>query len=301
VPRIYDSNGNVVASYLYDTWGKVVSLTDANGTPIIDPAHIGNMNPIRYRGYYYDIETGYYYLESRYYSPEWGRFLNADALFIAGSSPTGANMFVYCLNNPVMLSDPSGYDSLDATLDYETMDYLVRALLWFENLPVTSIYHEHSSIEYTKESVGYGIYKISAVVSTPGDMPRRSTKYEITSYVGTVGSWYEYLAISNERMIENPLDAILIRIRSFFMTFVGLYDPTPFSDIYSIVDSAIGIAEIPDLLQKWMVYEFNKYVRNKITGAEHDEVYGFVTTVYATSYSHGVASQRTLYFRKVFK
>jgi RHS repeat-associated protein len=108
VTGIYDSNGNVVAKYLYDTWGTIVSVTDANGNEITDPAHIGNMNPIRYRGYYYDTEIGYYYLQSRYYNPEWGRFLNADALFIAGSSLTGANMFAYCLNNPVMFSDHSG-------------------------------------------------------------------------------------------------------------------------------------------------------------------------------------------------
>ncbi|MDR1630581.1 MAG: DNRLRE domain-containing protein [Oscillospiraceae bacterium] len=108
VTGIYDSSGNVVANYLYDTWGKVVSVTDANGNAITDSSHIGNRNPIRYRGYYYDIETGYYYLQSRYYNLEWGRFLNTDALFIAGSSLTGSNMFAYCLNNPVMLLDPSG-------------------------------------------------------------------------------------------------------------------------------------------------------------------------------------------------
>jgi RHS repeat-associated protein len=108
VTGIYDSSGNVVANYLYNTWGAVISVTDADGNAITDPTHIGNMNPIRYRGYYYDTETGYYYLESRYYNPEWGRFLNADALFIAGSSLTGANMFAYCLNNPVMHADPCG-------------------------------------------------------------------------------------------------------------------------------------------------------------------------------------------------
>ena len=70
---------------------------------------IGVKNPIRYRGYYYDTETGLYYLQSRYYDPETCRFINADSLIIAGDYLQGTNMFAYCLNNPVMYVDPSGY------------------------------------------------------------------------------------------------------------------------------------------------------------------------------------------------
>lgn len=72
-------------------------------------AAVAALNPIRYRGYYYDAETGYYFLNTRYYNPEWRRFLNADALFVAGSDAiNGSNMYAYCNGNPVMLSDPSG-------------------------------------------------------------------------------------------------------------------------------------------------------------------------------------------------
>jgi len=56
---------------------------------------VANLNPIRYRGYYYDTETGYYFLQTRYYSPEWRRFINADVMFIAGDDLTGANMYAY--------------------------------------------------------------------------------------------------------------------------------------------------------------------------------------------------------------
>jgi len=72
---------------------------------------IGELNPIRYRGYYYDVETNYYYLQTRYYSPEWRRFINADCLFIAGNPITGSNMYGYCNGNPVMLVDPDGMSS----------------------------------------------------------------------------------------------------------------------------------------------------------------------------------------------
>ena len=65
-------------------------------------------NPFRYRGYYYDVETGYYYLQTRYYDPEWGRFLNADGYISTGTGMLGYNMFAYCNNNPVINTDPNG-------------------------------------------------------------------------------------------------------------------------------------------------------------------------------------------------
>ena len=98
VIRVVDANGNTVASYNYDPYGKVISAT---GT-------LAGINPIRYRGYYYDTETGFYYLQSRYYDPAVGRFINADSYSSTGQGIIGHNMFAYCNNNPVMDSDPSG-------------------------------------------------------------------------------------------------------------------------------------------------------------------------------------------------
>ena len=71
--------------------------------------YVAEINPIRYRGYYFDAETGYYFLQTRYYNPEWRRFLNADELFIAGDDLlNAANMYAYCNGNPVTYSDPTG-------------------------------------------------------------------------------------------------------------------------------------------------------------------------------------------------
>ncbi|GAA0776132.1 hypothetical protein GCM10008908_28960 [Clostridium subterminale] len=100
---ILDSNGTQVVSYTYDTWGKLISITG-------DKA-LGEKNPYRYRGYRYDSETGYYYLQSRYYNPEWGRFLNADGLVSTGQGFIGYNMFAYCLNSPVNRRDDNGLRS----------------------------------------------------------------------------------------------------------------------------------------------------------------------------------------------
>ena len=69
---ILDSSHNIVAKYKYDSWGKVISITDCNGYDISnDINNIANINPFRYRSYYYDSETELYYLNSRYYNPEW--------------------------------------------------------------------------------------------------------------------------------------------------------------------------------------------------------------------------------------
>ncbi len=111
VIALLDENYDVVVKYTYDTWGKVLSVTDANSTLITDTNHIGHRNPIRYRGYYYDIETGLYYLQSRYYDPEVGRFISSDAFAVLGATPmdvTDKNLFAYCDNNPVMRIDNGG-------------------------------------------------------------------------------------------------------------------------------------------------------------------------------------------------
>ncbi|MBP3560407.1 MAG: RHS repeat-associated core domain-containing protein [Clostridia bacterium] len=102
VIAIANSSGNVIASYTYDAWGKVLSITG-------DVAWLGQINPIRYRSYYYDNESGYYYLQSRYYNPEIGRFICADGVVSdVGGDVLGYNMFAYCFNNPVNLDDSNG-------------------------------------------------------------------------------------------------------------------------------------------------------------------------------------------------
>ena len=108
VIAILDTSGNVVARYTYDAWGKVLSVTDANGNANTSSTFIGNVNPIRYRGYYYDTETRWYYLNSRYYDPTVKRFINADSQTDTSLGGVGYNLFVYCGNNPVTYSDMEG-------------------------------------------------------------------------------------------------------------------------------------------------------------------------------------------------
>ncbi len=100
---VYSGSGVLLASYEYDAWGNCKITKDTNG--------IGELNPIRYRGYYYDTETGFYYVSSRYYDPEIGRWLNADTTDVLTATPnelTDKNLFAYCDNNPVTRADQGG-------------------------------------------------------------------------------------------------------------------------------------------------------------------------------------------------
>ena len=106
---ITDSNDNLVCSYEYDSWGKLISIKDSNNSIITNTSHIGYINPFRYRSYYYDNETKLYYLNSRYYNPEWGRFINADSYLGVTGDILGYNLYLYASNNPINNSDEEGH------------------------------------------------------------------------------------------------------------------------------------------------------------------------------------------------
>lgn len=99
---LLDRNGAQVVSYTYETYGKNVNITGTLGSTV------GVKNPYRYRGYRLDSETGLYYLNSRYYNPNWGRYISADTYGGQAGKLLSHNVFAYCANNPVMNSDPSG-------------------------------------------------------------------------------------------------------------------------------------------------------------------------------------------------
>ena len=103
VTAIYNSSGTKVGEYAYDAWGNCTVLSGA-ATDVV------RYNPIRYRGYYYDIETGLYYLNARYYNPQWRRFISPDSIdYLDPESVNGLNLYAYCNNDPVNYVDPSGH------------------------------------------------------------------------------------------------------------------------------------------------------------------------------------------------
>ena len=106
VVKLVDASGAEAASYEYDAWGGALSVE----------GDMAGINPLRYRGYYHDSETGFYYLQSRYYDPAMHRFINADSYASTGQGFIGINMFAYCHNSPVAFYDTEGNMATEATI-----------------------------------------------------------------------------------------------------------------------------------------------------------------------------------------
>jgi RHS repeat-associated protein len=101
---LFDNTGAMVVEYTYDAWGNILSTAGSLASTV------GVLNPYRYRGYRYDNESGLYYLQSRYYNPVWGRFINTDTDIGTTGYLLSHNIFIYCNNNPINLYDPNGND-----------------------------------------------------------------------------------------------------------------------------------------------------------------------------------------------
>lgn len=113
---IYNSNYELIVKYRYDSWGNIISIKDNFNNDITDVNNIGLINPYRYRSYYFDRETNLYYLNSRYYNPKWGRFINADGLIGLKKERFAYNLYSYCSNNPVIAYDSDGYAFAETAL-----------------------------------------------------------------------------------------------------------------------------------------------------------------------------------------
>ena len=101
--KIKDEEGNSIVEYKYDAYGKVEKT-------IIENNNVSKYNPFIYKGYYYDEETELYYCNTRYYSPEIGRWISIDDVdYLDPESVSGLNLYCYCMNDPINYADPSGH------------------------------------------------------------------------------------------------------------------------------------------------------------------------------------------------
>ena len=159
-----DSESNVELNIEYDAWGKPIIQQASSAAEGLLMAMLMAATNVGYRGYFYDFETGLYYLRSRYYDPETGRFINADDTDYLGydDTPLSMNLFAYCENNPVFNSDKTGNSS----------EEIVLITVNFYNLnslsPHCDITYDHTTVSYGSDN-GYGTAKIPfKVIGTQG-------------------------------------------------------------------------------------------------------------------------------------
>ena len=166
--KVITATGTEAATYTYDAWGMLLTSS----------GDMAEANPIRYRGYYYDNETGLYYLQSRYYDPEVGRFINLDSFASTGLGILGANMFVYCMNNAVFRIDKSGRAPLQSVLLTDsapqgTMARLIarqleaeRAYEWLD----TRVQEVDSPNKFTTSTQYLGIGCVAGIAKLSGNL-----------------------------------------------------------------------------------------------------------------------------------
>ena len=167
--NIANADGNVIANYNYDAWGRLCSIIDTDGNAITDNSNIAIINPFRYRGYYYDTEIGMYYLQSRYYDSTVGRFINADGAMFS-SNAIVSNLFCYCLNEPVSCSDGEGHALNNVVNVGKTIYAITRGLaaLAVRTLALSISMYLYSTItsqggntrDFSSDNDYYGIGKI---------------------------------------------------------------------------------------------------------------------------------------------
>ncbi len=230
---IIDGTGSIVVKYSYDAWGTPIAITDGAGNDVSGNAsHIANINPFRYRGYYYDVETGLYYLQSRYYDSQVGRFVNADGYVSTGQEIYGTNMFVYCGNNSVNRLDPNG-QFFETIIEFvknaiAQTGYAMRELtpayagcggaaIADGPLPVGDIVGVVGAVLLTIGAIGYGTYQATQTQGrqnskaeekekdiTIPSKPKRQAYFEVNPYdfnpKGLVMK--EYSGTKNGRIIE---------------------------------------------------------------------------------------------------
>lgn len=175
VVAVVDESGNIAAEYSYDAWGNILSYSGA----------MASINPIRYRGYYQDPETGWYYLKTRYYNPDWRRFLNSDTTVIAGTDViNGSNIFAYCNNNPLRYIDSDG----KAPVDWDSFFKSIEEPLWYTSKTVAEMLSPITN-GIVKDISDYLLGEIKTAIDAPGGNFAVTTGMKIVTGGLSIGAY----------------------------------------------------------------------------------------------------------------
>ena len=222
VIRIINSAGTSYADYEYWPWGAVKSATGILAT----------INPLRYRGYYYDTDSGFYYLNSRYYDSETGRFLNADSYASTGQGILGHNMFAYCLNNPVNYEDPNGELALGVILSKAAIVVGKAAVGAAVNVATTFIAAKVTGQSYSWQDAG--------IAALSGALGTGSTIMKVAA--GAVSGIYSgYMAHENG---ASTMEVIMSSVAAAYGTTVSVANIAGWSGI----NLSLGTSVFTDLV-----------------------------------------------------
>ncbi len=246
--------------YTYDAWGNITSITNAINLPVTNPESILIRNPLRYRGYYYDSETGFYYLQSRYYDPANHRFINADCYTSTGQGFIGYNMFAYCNSTPVNGSDTCGtcYHSSDLAVNC----HMCQGRPVDENL--FSPINGQQECEYADMAYGWGSIAKNgcgpvAIYNALGFLGKRQALSAIVEYLGN--SW-------NGRFLGTMPGEIGDALTNFDVSYERIDNPNQLSSALSEGGMAIIMSwndtmphySLPDANGSCMLYKTPNFI-----------------------------------------
>ena len=224
--KVITVTGTEAATYTYDAWGKLLTST----------GDLADVNPLRYRGYFYDTETSLYYLKSRYYDPEVCRFISADAYASTGQGILGTNMFSYCRNNSVISIDVNGHRPLIATIlsdsgtliDYTILPSYKYFAGYYNQTSDHEIYGLFGGI--TPPSIKNGINIVDSkagIVEVSGDLNAFSWRLSCVTANAHIGVSQEYIGaeanaslVNGEFCLKFPISArktLYIGLEGFFL------------------------------------------------------------------------------------
>ena len=209
ITGIADGNGNIIVNYTYDEWGKLLSITGSEADII------GLLNPLRYRGYYYDTETGYYYLQSRYYNPKWGRFINADdAEYIYG-----LNQYSYCSNDPVNDTDKNGRFDQAMMKRISEDNYKHNGKYSISGYINGQSVHDCSKMRYGVKTLSYNGCGPIAMYNTLLLHGKRTQLKDIIRYSERNGGlWWDGLFGTKPESVPLFLLSVGIKTKSYYLT-----------------------------------------------------------------------------------
>lgn len=218
---LLDKDGNQVVTYTYTAWGEVLEIDGSLKDTV------GVLNPYRYRGYRYDTETGFYYLQSRYYNPQWGRFLNADELFVLRffqDSFLQYNLFSYCRNNPVNFFDPSGYLSKKIYISYSTLENILVLVTKTQEIISASslvVFATMLSVSlYRNRFLAKGVALLSVIAN---QVSKKTALFFTTLLLVSIGVDQNFIHVVYDAISQHKGIEIRLEYRSWFFTSIPRY------------------------------------------------------------------------------